>query len=295
MEGGYPAGRKESLGSVLFHRNSGVDLILDLSSREPISMCRYFTIALECLRQKKDLVLAIVITCDEMKREAVAKSNDYLERDLVSRGSVYLASSINSYRFVCCDSNPNVIWISKRDVRDPISQRVIEDIYYYGVFFKELREVILPLLLKRRANPSVDALAGKMEKSPGESVQRGSPESEDSSAMIEILFSSPALALVLRANYLGTEHDFSSNSVFNEYVRRNSLLIDEIPRKVDELWRSAEKEKVVFQYFLFVLLGLTLLSLSLQVVVRKVTAPSLCMHGFVGAVVGTMLLLNRVI
>lgn len=318
--------REQECGVVELYRNSEIDAQLDLSAKDPISMCRYLSVALECMKQKKDMILAIVITAGEERECTLGhegkgvcldgkhmnscienrnseRSNDYLERDLVSKGSIYLASSINRYRFIMCDSNPNVIWISKRDVRDPVSQRIIRDIYYYGVFFKDLREAIYPVLERKRGcsraiariQDIVDLGLLEEEVSHQEESPDSVVDSTSSSVFLVNCFSSPGALIRLRAMYLGTEHDFAANSVFNEYVQLNSIFLEEQPRNIETIRKIVEKEKQVFNMCLLVMFILTCISFSISASQKLISPPIILVHSFLFFITLFMFYLNMII
>lgn len=201
-------------GRLMLLREKKIEGSIDLLQQDPITLRSFLSLAVECLRKKKDLVLAAVT-----KKEKAARETDPIQP------SMYLGESITMHRFSVCYSNPNVISVTKRDVLDPMTHAHIEDIYYYSVPHMQLNASLSKDLLQ--------SLVGQKDES--------SPFSG-----LSLLLTAP-----LVAEFIGTENDFATNSVFYYYIQHNKILED-IPNVKQANEERISEERRILTYCLSV-------------------------------------------
>ncbi|KAI5191953.1 hypothetical protein NECID01_1721 [Nematocida sp. AWRm77] len=260
--------KEKACGCIRAFRHEGVDLEVDLAQKDPITMRTYLGLAAECLDKKKDLVLGIAIT-----EEHDVRLGDYLPRELVQRGVLYLAESINLYKFSVSRMNPNVISVGNRDVRDPVKQKPIHRVYYYTVPNKDLQKSLAPVSVH------VGACA------EGKLADLGSD-------MLAELFQ--MFPVVITAEYVGNEQDFAENSIFHEYLQSN-LIIQDVPNDKEAIEKITRTERVILGLFLVVFILLIILSFTFYTAKHQMSTTLLVSHIIILFLGCVTLVANRVI
>lgn len=256
-------------GGLLLVRNGRPDMHVDLLHRDPITMRSFLSLSIECLCKRKNLILAVVIVSEEAKQYG---RTDYLPPGVVQKETVYLAESINLHRFFVSHTNPNVLSITKRDVNDPIRQKEILNVYYYSVGFTSLHDSLYPLF--------------------SDTLGRSQREIEESSETLACI--AEMVSFTLTAIWIGTEDDYEKNSVFHEYVIRSSIL-EEFPDVKKRNEESIKVERKIFKVCFSFLALLTIISLIIHYLQKKITYFLICSHIGVFAMCSTILAINCII
>ncbi|KAI5189161.1 hypothetical protein NEMIN01_0327 [Nematocida minor] len=253
-------------GSIRLIRRGKVDREIEILDREPISMRTYLSLVIESLNKKRDFVLGLVIPAESADD---VSHDDNISTEVVGKGMVYLAECINMHRFIVSHNNPNVISVCKKNVVDPNMKCHIKSIYYYALKYLELSE-----LMNSKDKELFKTLSRVLEDSP--------------EAVSELAHSNP---VILSSEWIGTENDYHTNSIFHMYLEQNKILgyvFD--AKKLCE--REIRKEQIIFKSVIGFFLVFVALSFIVHFFTKGVTMLTVLVHIFTAATCILLLFVN---
>ncbi|OAG31990.1 hypothetical protein NEDG_00465 [Nematocida displodere] len=259
--------KEDECGIIRLVRADKLDREIDLLQRDPITMRTYLSLSIECLNKKKDFVIAVVVL--DSPQDMI---DDFLPSESIRKGMVYLGESINMHRFEVSLSNPTVLSIFKKDVRDPISQGAIKGIYYYNLPYLQLGTFLTPVVSRaiQARDKGPDCTPNLLNEMMG------------------------LLPILLTTTYIGRDEDYAKNSVFHQYLQSCKILEDlPCPKEASE--RAIEQERQIIYLSLLGLIFWSILACCFQMYHQIISMVIIIAHLITGGICLLLVWVNRIL